>query len=64
MKCYTTVCFPSYQVVRGQGLEGHLLGLQLQAEEENIPMPELFRDTSFTKAFDYQISTSQVSDMK
>ncbi|KAG7228898.1 hypothetical protein INR49_008676 [Caranx melampygus] len=47
-------------VVSGQGIEGHLLGLRLQTAEENIPMPELFTDTSFTKAFDYQISTSQV----
>uniref|UniRef100_A0A3B4XV69 Carnitine O-acetyltransferase a n=1 Tax=Seriola lalandi dorsalis TaxID=1841481 RepID=A0A3B4XV69_SERLL len=51
---------PNIKAVNGQAIEGHLLGLRMQTGEENISMPELFTDSSFTKAFNYQISTSQV----
>uniref|UniRef100_A0A3Q0RPX7 Carnitine O-acetyltransferase a n=1 Tax=Amphilophus citrinellus TaxID=61819 RepID=A0A3Q0RPX7_AMPCI len=46
--------------ISGQTLFGHFLGLQCQATETNIPMPEIFTDTSFVKAFDYRLATSQV----
>uniref|UniRef100_A0A3B4V5R3 Carnitine O-acetyltransferase a n=1 Tax=Seriola dumerili TaxID=41447 RepID=A0A3B4V5R3_SERDU len=50
----------THMAINGQAIEGHLLGLRMQTGEENISMPELFTDSSFTKAFNYQISTSQV----
>uniref|UniRef100_A0A669DI25 Carnitine O-acetyltransferase a n=1 Tax=Oreochromis niloticus TaxID=8128 RepID=A0A669DI25_ORENI len=39
---------------------GHFLGLQHQATEKNIPMPDIFTDASFDKVFDYRLATSQV----
>ncbi|XP_045918757.1 carnitine O-acetyltransferase-like isoform X2 [Micropterus dolomieu] len=47
--------------VSGQMIYRHLLGLKMQAVEENISMPDLFTDTSYAKAFDFRITTSQVT---
>lgn len=49
------------QAVNGQTVQAHLYGLKLQAFQEDILVPEIFTDTSFAKAFDYRLSTGQVS---
>uniref|UniRef100_A0A3Q2WIG3 Carnitine O-acetyltransferase a n=1 Tax=Haplochromis burtoni TaxID=8153 RepID=A0A3Q2WIG3_HAPBU len=46
--------------ISGQTVFGHFLGLQHQATEKNIPMPDIFTDASFDKVFDYRLATSQV----
>ncbi|KAK2815963.1 hypothetical protein Q5P01_026430 [Channa striata] len=48
-------------VIHGQSMTGHLLGLMLQAAGEKMSMPDIFTDTSFAKAFHYQLSTSQIT---
>ncbi|XP_070707191.1 carnitine O-acetyltransferase-like [Pempheris klunzingeri] len=47
--------------ISGQAIEGHLFGLSMQAADENISLPDLFTDASFSKVFDYQMSTSQIT---
>ncbi|KAM4634516.1 carnitine O-acetyltransferase [Polymixia lowei] len=46
--------------IRGQAIDRHLLGLKLQAIEDQVSMPEIFMDTSHAVALHYKISTSQV----
>uniref|UniRef100_A0A3Q3G5Q6 Carnitine O-acetyltransferase n=1 Tax=Labrus bergylta TaxID=56723 RepID=A0A3Q3G5Q6_9LABR len=46
--------------ISGQAIDRHLLGLKLQALEENLSVPELFKDPAYGKALHYQLSTSQV----
>ncbi|KAM7370232.1 hypothetical protein PAMP_011503 [Pampus punctatissimus] len=44
----------------GQSLD-HLICLKAQAVEQQIPMPDIFTDTSFSKLLDFNLSTSQVT---
>ncbi|KAM4527285.1 carnitine O-acetyltransferase [Odontesthes bonariensis] len=46
--------------INGQAIDRHLLGLKLQAIEEKLSIPEIFKDSVYTKALHYQLSTSQV----
>uniref|UniRef100_A0A3P8T3Q0 Carnitine O-acetyltransferase a n=1 Tax=Amphiprion percula TaxID=161767 RepID=A0A3P8T3Q0_AMPPE len=57
----TNVIFSIYQAISGQEVEGHLIGLSMQAAEEEISMPDVFTDISFHKFLDYRLSTSQVT---
>uniref|UniRef100_A0A3Q1JE96 Choline/carnitine acyltransferase domain-containing protein n=1 Tax=Anabas testudineus TaxID=64144 RepID=A0A3Q1JE96_ANATE len=53
---------PNKQVMSGQAVAEHLMGLMCQASEENIPMPDVFTDTSFCKTLDFfHVTTSQLS---
>uniref|UniRef100_A0A3Q2WH85 Carnitine O-acetyltransferase a n=1 Tax=Haplochromis burtoni TaxID=8153 RepID=A0A3Q2WH85_HAPBU len=47
--------------IRGRTTFGHFLGLKVQAIENNIPMPDIYTDTSLNKAFNFLLSTSQVA---
>ncbi|XP_054614307.1 carnitine O-acetyltransferase isoform X2 [Dunckerocampus dactyliophorus] len=53
-KAYTNLA------ISGQAIDRHLLGLKMQAAEEKISIPKVFKDTSFAKALHYRLSTSQV----
>lgn len=48
------------QAISGQAIDRHLLGLKMQAAEENLSVPDLFTDASYAKALQYRLSTSQV----
>ncbi|XP_062290199.1 carnitine O-acetyltransferase-like [Scomber scombrus] len=45
----------------GHSIDGHMMTLKDLAVEENITIPEIFKDTSFDKALDYNVYTSQVT---
>ncbi|KAI0241817.1 Carnitine O-acetyltransferase mitochondrial [Massospora cicadina] len=47
-------------VVRGYGVDRHLLGLRLSLKKGE-PTPELFKDPSFLKSSHWNLSTSQLS---
>uniref|UniRef100_A0A3Q0RUN2 Carnitine O-acetyltransferase a n=1 Tax=Amphilophus citrinellus TaxID=61819 RepID=A0A3Q0RUN2_AMPCI len=47
--------------IRGQIIYGHILALKNQAIEDDIPMPGIFTDPSLDKAFNFRLSTSQMS---
>ncbi|KAM9735420.1 carnitine O-acetyltransferase isoform 1-T1 [Menidia menidia] len=46
--------------VSGQAIDRHLLGLKMQALEENLSVPAVFKDAAYAKALHYRLSTSQV----
>ncbi|KAK2818797.1 hypothetical protein Q5P01_024358 [Channa striata] len=46
--------------ISGQAIDRHLLGLKLQAIEEQISIPDIFKDAAYAKALHYRLSTSQV----
>uniref|UniRef100_A0A668SK28 Choline/carnitine acyltransferase domain-containing protein n=1 Tax=Oreochromis aureus TaxID=47969 RepID=A0A668SK28_OREAU len=48
-------------VKRTQDRDRHFLALKVQAIENSIPMPDIYTDTSLDKAFNFLLSTSQVS---
>uniref|UniRef100_A0A3B4F213 Carnitine O-acetyltransferase-like n=1 Tax=Pundamilia nyererei TaxID=303518 RepID=A0A3B4F213_9CICH len=51
---------PSKQAISGQAIDRHLLGLKMQAIEENLSVPDVLKDAAYTKALHYRLSTSQV----
>ena len=48
------------QVVRGEGVDRHLLGLKLIALENGIELPDFFKDPAYTRSVYHRLSTSQV----
>lgn len=53
-KQYTT------DAISGRGVDRHLLGLKLTALENNMELPEFFKDPAYTFSGTWRISTSQV----
>lgn len=49
------------QAISGKGVDRHLLGLKLAALENNIELPEFFKDPAYTFSGTWRISTSQVN---
>eukprot|EP00057_Strongylocentrotus_purpuratus_P011864 XP_011666338.1 PREDICTED: carnitine O-acetyltransferase [Strongylocentrotus purpuratus] len=47
-------------VINGDGIDRHLLGLKLIAIENGANVPDLFMDTAFTSCTHFRLSTSQV----
>ncbi|CAI5646566.1 unnamed protein product [Oreochromis niloticus] len=47
-------------VTGGHDIVAHIIALSLQAVENKIPMPDIFRDISYKKFLNYQLTTSQV----
>ncbi|XP_059616378.1 carnitine O-acetyltransferase [Phlebotomus argentipes] len=47
--------------MQGKGVDRHLLGLKLTAQENNLKVPELFSDAGYLKSSHMRLSTSQVA---
>uniref|UniRef100_A0A1B0DQY5 Choline/carnitine acyltransferase domain-containing protein n=1 Tax=Phlebotomus papatasi TaxID=29031 RepID=A0A1B0DQY5_PHLPP len=47
--------------MQGKGVDRHLLGLKLTAQENNMKVPELFSDVGYVKSSHMRLSTSQVA---
>lgn len=54
-KCYTVMASS------GDGIDRHLFGLKMMAQEKNIPIPEFFSDGAYVKSTSFRLKTSQVS---
>lgn len=50
----------SQQVLAGNGVDRHLLGLKLQALEKNIKPHEFFKSVGYVRSSSFKLSTSQV----
>uniref|UniRef100_A0A8C9XQZ4 Carnitine O-acetyltransferase b n=1 Tax=Sander lucioperca TaxID=283035 RepID=A0A8C9XQZ4_SANLU len=48
------------QVLKGHGIDHHLLGLKLQAIEEGLSIPKVFMDTAYGLATHWKLRTGQV----
>ncbi|XP_023161512.1 carnitine O-acetyltransferase-like isoform X2 [Drosophila hydei] len=51
------------QALQGRGVDRHLLGLKLMAEEHNLPIPKFFSSLGYMKSKHYRVSTSQVASV-
>ena len=49
------------QARAGQGVDEHLLGLQIAAEQAGMNDPDIFLDEAFTRSTSFLLDTSQVS---
>ncbi|XP_074548581.1 carnitine O-acetyltransferase-like [Halichoeres trimaculatus] len=49
------------RAIQGQVTDLHLFGLEMQAAEENIPTPEIFKDANYEKCFACQVLAGQIT---
>ncbi|BFZ20522.1 hypothetical protein BsWGS_23563 [Bradybaena similaris] len=47
--------------INGHGIDRHLLGMRLIAQENGLQVPEIFTDPAYKKSTHYNLSTSQVA---
>ncbi|GAB6021932.1 hypothetical protein CHUAL_006094 [Chamberlinius hualienensis] len=50
------------EAIKGYGVDRHLLGLKLLALENNLAVPEIFKDVGYEKSSSFRLSTSQAFD--
>jgi carnitine O-acetyltransferase len=61
MKAINTHRLFTNQVVNCESFDRHFLGLKLISLENNIELPDLYKDIAFQRMSNYHISSSQVS---
>ncbi|KAF5275572.1 hypothetical protein FQA39_LY06684 [Lamprigera yunnana] len=49
------------EAMNGRGVDRHLLGLRMAAKELGCEIPEIFKDTAYTRSTNFLLSTSQVA---
>ncbi|KAM8715751.1 hypothetical protein ACLKA7_002747 [Drosophila subpalustris] len=47
--------------LQGLGVDRHLLGLKMMAQENGLPIPEFYSSPGYTKSMHFRVSTSQVA---
>lgn len=50
----------SRQAIAAHGVDRHLLGLRMLANESGMEMPQIFTDVAYTRSTHWLLSTSQV----
>lgn len=45
------------EAMNGEGCDRHLFGLRLLAQENNLPLPEIYTDSAWTKRYVFDFST-------
>uniref|UniRef100_A0A3B4FNW3 Carnitine O-acetyltransferase-like n=1 Tax=Pundamilia nyererei TaxID=303518 RepID=A0A3B4FNW3_9CICH len=61
--CVPTQLNSGSMVIGGHDIVAHIIALRLQAVENKLPMPDIFRDISYKKILNYQFVTSNTGSV-
>ena len=50
----------SQQVITGQGIDNHLMGIRRIALDTGLPVPDFLKDSNFESFNHFELSTSQI----